>query len=106
MTGLQKIKLILGIDDASSDEILTLLLKKCEMWVRGYCEIFDIGTDYELISLDKPLMSVIEDLAVIRYNKIGSEGLTSEAVGPLNMSYEELSPQITAVLSGYKRVRF
>lgn len=105
MTSLDKIKLILDIEsdvdieDDSLDEVLGLFLEKAELWVRTVCGI-------GLIPLDEPLMNAVEDLAVIRYNKLGSEGLSTESVGPLNMSYEDVPREIVSVLDKYKKVCF
>ncbi|OQB14574.1 MAG: Phage gp6-like head-tail connector protein [Firmicutes bacterium ADurb.Bin193] len=106
MNKLNRVKAILGIEDESVDEILTLLLKKSEMWVRSACGIFDSDKNLELIPLCEPLQTVVADICVIRYNKIGSEGLRKESVGPLSMDYEDLPGEIRDIAGRYRRLQF
>lgn len=106
MCRLVRIKKILGLDDDSNDEVISLLLKRCEMWVRTVCAIFDTDKSLELIPLEPPLFDVVEELCLIRYNKLGSEGLSTETVGPLSMDYCDLPAHISAILNKYKRIKF
>ena len=95
---LKNVKLALDINDSSSDELILLILSKCEMWLKTVCEI---DTD-----LPAPLVSVAEDIAVIKYNMQGSEALASEKIGPVYMNYDALPSHIKDTIRLYKKVRF
>lgn len=97
---------MLDVEDDSIDDVLGLILKKCEMWVRTVCGIYDVDKNLELVPLDQSLKNVVDDLAIIRYNKLGSEGLSNETVGPLNMNYDDVPHNIALILNRYKKVRF
>ena len=98
---LDRIKRILNIsvDDMSYDQILSIIIEKNELWLRSVCSLGDAP-------LNEELASVLEDLSVISYNRLGSEGLSSESVGPVSMVYKDVPDTILSVLSKYKKVRF
>ena len=103
---LSRVKLLLAIDDTSQDELLGLIIRRCEMFVRCLCNIFEVDDTLELLPLSDELTCAVEDLAVVKYNKIGSEGLKSETIGPLKMDYDDVPADINAVIDKYKRMRF
>jgi len=103
---LSKIKLLLEIDDTSRDELLGLIIKKCEMFVRCLCNIFEVDDSLELLPLSDELICAIEDLAVVKYNKLGSDGLKSETIGPLKMDYDDLPSDVKFIIDKHKRMRF
>lgn len=108
MNGLECIKLLVGIgnDDNSLDELLGLLISNCETFVRTYCGIFDVDEKMELCSLPEPLASATLDLAVIRYNKVGSEGLAKEIVGPMTLDYMDIPDGVRCVMDKFKKITF
>lgn len=108
MSKVEKIKLLVGVekDDDSTDELLSLLVSKCETFVRTYCGIFEAGEDLGLLSLPAPLDDAALDLAVIRYNKVGSEGLAKEIIGPMTLDYLDIPDSIMQVLNKYKKITF
>lgn len=95
---LKNVKLTLDINDSSSDELITLILSKCEMWLKFICNIDG--------NLPPELISVAEDIAVIKYNTLGSEALSSESIGPINMTYDMLPAHIRETIMLHKKVRF
>ena len=97
-TSLKNVRLVLDINDHSADELILLILSKCELWLKTVCEINE--------NLPAPLISVAEDIAVIKYNMQGSEALTSEKIGPVSMNYDALPPHIKETIRLYKKVRF
>jgi hypothetical protein len=60
--------------------------------VLDYCQKDDLPSGLE---------GVVEDLTVIRYRKMGSEGVKSESVGPLGTTYEDGADSIP---ESYKRI--
>ena len=102
MGSLTKVKRMLDItdDDFTYDNVILLLLEKNEIWVRGYCCI----DEEEAICGE--LVNVVEDLCVAAYNRLGSEGFTSENVGSVRITYTALSDIAKDVLIRYKQVKF
>ena len=103
---LSRVKLLLSIDDTGQDELLALVIRKCEMFVRCLCNIFEVDDTLELLPLSDELNFAIADLAVVKYNKLGSEGLKNETIGPLKMDYDDVPADVKVVIDKYKRVRF
>ena len=71
---LNRIKVLLGITNNDNEELLR-----------------------EIIELPKQLEFVLVELSIKRFNRIGSEGFTSETVDGKTMSYEE------SEFEGYKK---
>lgn len=68
---LNKIKTLIGIQDTSQDEKLALIIQMVEARLNVL-----LGTDY----VPKEMNYIVVEVAVNRYNRIGSEGLTSHTV--------------------------
>ena len=64
----EKLKILLGITDISRDELLSLLIDQCT----DNAVSFTNNTDTEAME------NVILEMAVYRFNLMGSEGLTRE----------------------------
>lgn len=106
---LNELKLMLGIaeDDTSRDDILRLLIAtataRLTLLLGG-------------IEPPESMEHIIREVAIIRYNRIGSEGMTSHAVEGESLSFGEndfdgFSDEIQAFLGSQKesergRVRF
>ena len=99
---IEAVKHILDIanDDLSRDDVLRLIIDKNELWVRGTCNIESEAP------LCEELSSLTQDLSVVSFNRLGSEGLKNESVGPVTMNYENLSDRHLGVINRYKRVKF
>lgn len=65
---LDKLKILLGINDISHDDLLSLLISQCTDNAKAYTNNSDTES----------MESVILEMAVYRFNLIGSEGLTRE----------------------------
>lgn len=93
---LKKLKILLGIADDSKDELLLILLDQCEEEVVNYTH------NYELEKLE----NVIINLAIWKYNRIGSEGLNSENYSGVSFNYaSEYPDSILKQLQAYRRIR-
>lgn len=99
---ISRIKRILDIqqEDTSVDNVIGILLQKNEVWIRDICGIPEEGR------LDNALVNLLEDLTIMSYNKIGSEGFNSESMGPITIQYADLPERCKEVISRHKRVRF
>lgn len=104
---LSDVKLLLGIEDSSRDNLLELLISTAEARLKTL-----------LGGLEPPdsLSYIVRDVAIIRFNKIGSEGVDSHTVEGESMSFTDddfgqFADEIQAFLDTQKestrgRVRF
>lgn len=77
---LDRIKIILkiGTEDKTKDDLLMILLENAVNTVCVYLNVNDIPDN---------LSFVAEELAVARYRKIGSEGISTEKVEELSTTF-------------------
>lgn len=100
MPSIENMKLILGINDTSKDDVLTLYINRASNFVLDYCNIDES-------SLTLSLKEVIEDIAVFNYRNKGIENVISEGKGSLSESYRESLPSdIYRRLNEYRRMKF
>lgn len=93
---LTKLKLLLGINDTSKDSLLTELIAQCSANALAFTH---------LASTDS-LEEVILEMAVYRYNLLGSEGLSREDYSGVSYSYKYDYPDyILAQLRSHRKVR-
>lgn len=96
MDQLEKLKLMLGITDASQDAALQLLLD-------------DVGSDLLTWTNRQELPIGLEptqrQIAVIRYNKQGIEGQTSHSEGGVSRSFEDLPLSIQSAVSQFRLLK-
>lgn len=78
------LKVLLGIEDTTKDNLLNLLLSKATTKFENYCNRTDIPDNAQ---------SSIVDYAVILYNRQGSEGLQSESYSGVSNTYEAGIPE-------------
>ena len=95
MTQLEKMKIRLGITDNSQDALLTQILEDAETDILDY-------TNRNVI-LSK-MEGIQRELAIIYYNRIGSEGEASRSEGGISVSYE-MPEQVKARLKAYRRLK-
>lgn len=75
---LSKTKIMLGIDDNSKNELLSIYIEDAEEEIKEYLNVDEIPKKAE---------SIVRDLVVIKYNKNGSEGLESENFSGVSQSF-------------------
>lgn len=94
MTQIEKLKIKLQEDN---EELLTLLLEDAEY------EILDYTNRLELL----PKMEGLQrELAIIYYNRMGSEGESSRSEGGVSVSYSTDIPEsIKSRLNAYRRLK-
>ena len=91
---LDNIKILLGLENDEKDEVLTVLLTNAVSTINVYLGVTE---------LPQELNFVAEQLAVIKFNKLGSEGIQTEKIDVLSTTYQadELA-SFKAVLDIYK----
>jgi len=91
---LDKVKIYLDFNDNLQDDLLNEIIDDYSQRVKNY-----IGEN----EIPKELEWVIKELTIIRYNRIGSEGLTSESQEGKSLSFKDGDPfdSYTDELDGY-----
>ena len=93
---LEKLKILLGINDISRDDLLNLLLNQCT----------DNAVAFTNNNDTKTMENVILEMAVYRYNMIGSEGLTRENYSGTGYIYQNGYPDyVLEQLRQYRKLR-
>ncbi|MDQ0158809.1 phage head-tail connector protein [Alkalibacillus salilacus] len=84
MAILENVKTVLGIKDNLQDDQLNVIITNVEarlkVWLKQHAELDNIPTELNFI---------VEEMAINRYNRIGSEGMTSESVEGHSVSFTE-----------------
>lgn len=92
MTETEKLKLLTGESD---EDLLSLLLADATEYVLGYTNRTE---------LPAALNKSVRDLAVIAYNRLGTEGETGRSEGGESYSFDAAPKQIYDVLDRYRLV--
>ena len=79
MTIIEQVKALLGIEDNLQDNLLSIIQNLTEAHFKAYSKQDEIP--------DK-LSYIIVEVVVKRFNKLGSEGLSSQSVEGLSMSFD------------------
>lgn len=93
MESLDRCRILLGISETNTKKmaILQVCLDKARLDIEAFCRdtfIDDTGADV----FPKPLKSVQEDLAIMKYRKRGAEGETSYSLADENISFDSPLP--------------
>ena len=91
---LDNIKILLGLEDDSQDIILAILLTNAVSTINVYLGVTELPNELEFVA---------EQLAIIKYNKLGSEGISTEKIDVLSTTYQadELA-SFKTILDSYK----
>ena len=92
---LDNVKVLLSLtDDSSQDELLTVLLNNAVSTIILYLGVEDIPDELTFIA---------EQMTVIKYRRIGAEGIDTEKIDVLSTKYitDDLKPFIS-MLDRYK----
>ena len=94
---LEEIKLMLGASAANySDALISLCLKQALAEVESYC---NRQVDFEL-------EMVAQKIAILKLNRMGSEGLASQSYSGVNESYIDGYPaEVLAILNRKRKLR-
>ena len=78
-----QIKILLNISDTAQDDLIDLIISRTQDRLRV---LLSLGTEAEI---PDALEYIVEDVSVRRFNRIGSEGLSSHSVEGETMSWPE-----------------
>jgi len=78
-----QIKILLNISDTAQDDLIDLIISRTQDRLRV---LLSLGTETEI---PDALEYIVEDVSVRRFNRIGSEGLSSHSVEGETMSWPE-----------------
>lgn len=97
MTPLEKLKILLRERASNySDEYLSLLLEESTQEAKGYCRRDDIPD---------PLGSAVVNMALVKLNRTGAEGVASQGFSGVSESYLDGYPEeIRSVLWRYRKL--
>lgn len=77
---LARIKRLLGLTDASKDDILNDIIYIMSNAIMSYCGVDTVPTKLEYICVEA---------TIARYNRLGAEGLSSESIDVIQSTYIE-----------------
>jgi hypothetical protein len=91
---IENVKVLTGEDNTA---LITLLVKKAEETAKTFCNVADIQEE---------MTDVIEDIACLKYNLRGREGIVSESMGKNSVTMNaELPADIKMKLSKFRIIR-
>ena len=90
---LEDLKLLLGILNNDKDEVLEVLIRQATFEVKNYTNREDVAT----------LKDIILQIAIIKYNRLGTEGLQSETYSGSSYTYIDTYPD--SIIKTLKRMR-
>lgn len=93
MNNLEKLKKVTGESD---EKLLSLLLEDAESFVLSYT-----NRSHMIQGLEKP----VRDLALVAYNRIGTEGETGRSEGGESYSFDAAPKHIYDLLNRYRLAR-
>lgn len=94
---LDKIKLLIGIaaTDTTKDSLIQLLLDQAESEFLQYTNQSE---------MPQSAGNIIIEMAIIKYNLIGSEGLASQSYSGMSETYSQYPPQLIKAMNRYRKV--
>lgn len=94
---LEKLKTLLGIATDDKDELLNLLISNAKAFVLSYCGLSAYTSSFD---------NVVLKMALEDYNRLGSEGKTSQSFSGLSESYnDDYSSAVYSFLKRYRRIK-
>lgn len=94
---LEKLKLLLGIQDDEQDELLQVLISLCKDEAYVYCNLPEYNSKLD---------GAVIQMAIERYNRIGSEGAIQQASSTVSMTYDSFySEKVRWMLNKNRKVK-
>lgn len=94
---LDKLKLLLNIQDDEQDELLQVLISLCKDEAYVYCN---------LPEYNEKLDGAVLQMVIERYNRIGSEGATQQSSSGVSMTYDSFySDKVRWMLNKQRKVK-
>lgn len=92
-----KIKILIGLTDNSKDDVLDVLISLCKSEAYEYCN---------LEGYTSKLDSAVIQMVIEKYNKMGTEGLSSVSTSGIKEEYNSgYSPQVLGLLKKNRKVK-
>ena len=94
---LDKIKLLLGITDDTKDEMLLVMINMAKNYAVVYCNLYEY---------DSKLDSIVIEMVIERYNRVGTEGVREITSSGTKETYiSGYSTNIMRQLMKYRKVK-
>ena len=93
---LDNVKTLTNITDTTQDAKLDLVLQSVENTILDFLGLAEIPEN---------LTYIVVEMAIERFNRIGSEGFDTETVEGVAVTYSDKLKNYTATLSKYRRLR-
>ena len=94
---LDKIKLLLSMNDDTADDLLNTLISMRKEEAYIYCNLPEYS---------QKLDNIVVCMVIEKYNRIGSEGSTSQSASGISATYDSFySEKIVKMLNKHRRVR-
>ena len=99
MEQLNTIKVLLKLDgDTSKDTLINVLIEQAQFEFKDYCNREDLPT---------AAVGVINEMVLVKYSKLGAEGLASQSFSGISDSFIDGYPaNIIKALNRYRKVKF
>ena len=95
---LEKIKMLLGRSDVDDiDDLITVLISLCKDEAIIYCNLDEY---------DSKMDGAIIQMVIEPYNRMGSQGATSQASSGIAMTYDSFySDKVRRLLNKFRRIK-
>ena len=91
MATIEDVKILLDITDNDMDEKLSLIISNAEKQILAY---LPEGT----VTVPDPLQYIVTELAIVRFNRIGNEGMSSYSQEGESITYgDDIAPYLAAI---------
>jgi len=99
MEQLEAIKVLLKLDgDVSKDTLINVLIEQAQSEFKDYCNREDIPS---------AAVGVINEMVVVKYNRQGTEGLSSQSFSGISDNFLDGYPtNIIKALNRYRKAKF
>lgn len=99
MEQLDKIKVLLKLDgDTSKDTLINVLIEQAQSEFKDYCNREEVPI---------AATSVINEMVLVKYSKLGVEGLASQSFSGISDNFIDGYPaNLTKVLNRYRKAKF
>lgn len=98
---LERIKTLLGIEDTLQDDVLDIIIENVSKHLLSKLK----RVNKSITEVPDELDYIIEEIAIRRYNRIGTEGMRSESVEGHNVTFYDLDQDFVPyqdVIDDYK----